>query len=68
MPPPIPDRYAELKSLCTARRERGLAALWEKLLLDREKETAVVKKLGSDVCLFYLILSFPLVAWGVSVD
>ena len=52
--PPLPDRYAELKSLCTAGRGRVLAEPWEKLLLGREKETAVVKRFGTDVCLFYL--------------
>ena len=38
-------------------RERGLAEPWEKLLLDRGKEVAVVKKFGDDVCLFPLIPS-----------
>ena len=57
-PPPLPDRYAELKRLFTAGRERVLAESWERLLLDLEKEAAVVKKFGSDVCLFPLISSF----------
>ena len=64
MPQLLPDQYAELKSLLTAGRERVLVESWEKLLLDLEKETTVVKKFGSDVCLFPLTLSFPLVIWG----
>jgi len=58
-PPPLPDRYAELKRLFTAGRERVLAESWERLLLDLEKEAAVVKRFGSDVCLFPLLSSFP---------
>ena len=60
----MPGQYAELTSLFTNGWEMVLAESREKLLLDVEKKTAVVKKLGSDVCLFYFILSFPLVTWG----
>jgi len=55
-PPPLPGRYAELKRLFTAGRERVLSESWERLLLDLEKETAVVKRFGSDVCLSPLFL------------
>ncbi|RPA93302.1 DUF1479-domain-containing protein [Choiromyces venosus 120613-1] len=48
-PPPLPDRYAELKRRFTVGRERVLAESWERLLLDLEKETAVVKRFGSDI-------------------
>jgi len=63
-PSPLPDRYAELKRLFTAGREGVLAGSWERLLLDLEKETAVVKRFVSDVCLFPFIPSFPPVRWG----
>jgi len=63
-PPPLPDRYAELKRLFTAGRESVLADSWERLLLDLEKEAAVVKRFGSDVSLFPLIPSFPPARWG----
>jgi len=58
-PPLLPEGYAELKSLLTAGWGRVLAESWEKLLPDREKDTAVVKRFGSDACLFPLIPSFP---------
>ncbi|PUU75590.1 hypothetical protein B9Z19DRAFT_1131043 [Tuber borchii] len=45
----LPDRYTELKSLFTAGRERVLAESWEKLLLDHEKQAAVMKKFGSNL-------------------
>ncbi|KAG0126342.1 hypothetical protein HOY82DRAFT_615318 [Tuber indicum] len=48
-PPPLPDRYADLKRRFTSGRERILAESWERLLLDLEKETAAVKKFGSDI-------------------
>ncbi|CUS12326.1 unnamed protein product [Tuber aestivum] len=48
-PPPLPDRYAELKGRFTVGRENILAESWERLLLDLEKETAVVKMFGSDI-------------------
>ena len=60
---PLPDQYAELKSLFSTGRERVQAESWEKLLLSGEKEEAAMKKLGSDVCLFPLIPSFPLMTW-----
>ncbi|PUU75330.1 hypothetical protein B9Z19DRAFT_1131517 [Tuber borchii] len=47
----LPDRYTELKSLFTAGRERVLADSWEKLLLDHEKQAAVMKKFGSNLVL-----------------
>jgi len=59
-PPPLPGRYAELKRLFTTGRESVLIESWERLLLDLEKEVSVVKRFGSDVCLFPLI---P-VRWG----
>jgi len=67
-PQPLPDRYAELKRLFTAGRESVLVESWERLLLDLEKEATVIKRFGSDVCIFPFIPSFPPVRWGVSVD
>ncbi|CUS12335.1 unnamed protein product [Tuber aestivum] len=42
-PPPLLDRYAELKRLFTAGRERTLTESRERRLLDLGKETAVVR-------------------------
>lgn len=53
--PPLPDRHPRLKSLFTAGRGRVLPELWEKLLLDLEKEMVVVKRFGSNICLIPLI-------------
>ncbi|CUS12336.1 unnamed protein product [Tuber aestivum] len=55
-PPPLPDRYAELKGLFTAGRERILVESWERSLLDLGKETAVVKMSESDFCLSLFLL------------
>ncbi|PWW80900.1 DUF1479-domain-containing protein [Tuber magnatum] len=48
-PPPLPDRYAKIKRQFIVGRERILAESWERLLLELEKETAVVKRFGSDI-------------------
>ncbi|PUU75327.1 hypothetical protein B9Z19DRAFT_1102996 [Tuber borchii] len=56
-PPLLPGWYAELKRLFAAGRERVLAESWERLLLDLERETAGVKRLGSDIFEFKDLVS-----------
>ncbi|CUS12334.1 unnamed protein product [Tuber aestivum] len=50
-PPPLPDRYAELRGRFTAGREKILTEFWERLLPDLEKETAVAKIFGGGIIL-----------------